>query len=147
MAEGLCEQLIGAWKLVSYEERPIDGSPSFYPMTEEPMGIIMYTPDGYMSAQLMRADRAPFDRDDPHHPRDSELAAAGGGYLSYAGPFTVINGGLVAHHVEVSLLPGWIGGIQYRTARLEQSLLELGPPEPMIIDGIPRNAKLVWRRT
>jgi Lipocalin-like domain len=52
MAQGLREQLIGAWKLVSYEERPVDGSPSFYPMSEQPMGIIMYTPDGYMSAQL-----------------------------------------------------------------------------------------------
>ena len=34
MPKGLREQLIGAWKLVSYEERPVDGSPSFYPMTE-----------------------------------------------------------------------------------------------------------------
>jgi hypothetical protein len=53
VAQGLREQLIGAWKLVSYEERPVDGSPPFYPMSEKPMGIIMYTPDGYMSAQLM----------------------------------------------------------------------------------------------
>jgi hypothetical protein len=146
-SEELRAKLIGAWTLQSYESSSVDGSDVTYPLGVDARGIIMYTPDGYMSAQLMRADRAPFDRDDPHHPRDSELAAAGGGYLSYAGPFTVINGGLVAHHVEVSLLPGWIGGIQYRTARLEQSLLELGPPEPMIIDGIPRNAKLVWRRT
>jgi hypothetical protein len=45
MTQKLREQLIGAWKLVSYEERPVDGSPPFYPMTEQPMGIIMYTPD------------------------------------------------------------------------------------------------------
>ena len=36
MPKGLREQLIGAWKLVSYEERPVDGSPSFYPMSEQP---------------------------------------------------------------------------------------------------------------
>ncbi len=36
MAKGLRERRSGARKLVSYEERPIDGSPSFYPMTEEP---------------------------------------------------------------------------------------------------------------
>ncbi len=60
MAKSLREQLIGAWKLISYEEKPLDGSPSFYPMSEQPMGIIMYTPDGYMSAQLSRPDRKPF---------------------------------------------------------------------------------------
>jgi Lipocalin-like domain len=45
MAAGLRDQLIGAWKLISYEERPTDGSPSFYPMSEKPIGIIMYTPE------------------------------------------------------------------------------------------------------
>jgi len=49
MPRALREQLIGAWKLVSYEERPVDGSPPFYPMGEKPMGIILYTPDGFMS--------------------------------------------------------------------------------------------------
>jgi hypothetical protein len=146
-ADELRANLIGAWTLQSYESSSANGSDVTYPLGVDARGIIMYTPDGYMSAQLMRADRAPFDRDDPHHPRDRELAAAAGGYLSYAGPFTVVNGGLIAHHVEVSLLASWIGGIQYRTARIAESLLELGPPEPMIIDGIPRNAKLVWRRT
>ncbi len=104
----------------------------------------MYTPDGYMSAQLMRADRRPFDRGDPHLAHDNELAAAVGGYLSYAGPFTAVDEGLIAHHVEVSLLPNWIGGIQYRKPRLQNSCLELSPSEPILIDGEPRNAKLVW---
>ena len=60
MSKKLRDQLIGAWKLVSYEEQPIDGSPPFYPMSEHPMGIIMYTPDGYMSAQLSEPDRKRF---------------------------------------------------------------------------------------
>lgn len=54
MTKTLREQLIGAWKLVSYVEKPTDGSAPFYPMGEKPEGIIMYTPDGYMSAQLNR---------------------------------------------------------------------------------------------
>jgi hypothetical protein len=54
---------------------------------------------------------------------------------------------LIAHHVEISLLPNWIGGIQYRKARLQNSCLELRPREPILIHGEPRNAKLVWRRT
>ena len=45
MAKTLRKRLIGAWKLVSYVEKPTDGSAPFYPMGEEPQGIIMYTPD------------------------------------------------------------------------------------------------------
>ena len=62
MEAQLRDQLIGAWKLLSYEERPVDGSPSFYPMSEKPMGIIMYTPDGFMSAQLMKPGRKPLSQ-------------------------------------------------------------------------------------
>ena len=48
MAEKLHDQLIGAWELVSYVEKPLNESPPNYPIGERPMGIIMYTPDGYM---------------------------------------------------------------------------------------------------
>ena len=40
MAQGLRERLIGTWKLVSYVEKPVDGSAPFYPMGEEPQGIM-----------------------------------------------------------------------------------------------------------
>ncbi|WAC90393.1 lipocalin-like domain-containing protein [Mycobacterium sp. Aquia_213] len=146
-ADELRTNLIGAWTLQSYESSALDGSDVSYPLGVDAQGFIMYTPDGYMSAQLMRAGRAPFERDDPHHAHDNELAVAAGGYMSYAGPFSVVEDGLIAHHVEVSLLPNWIGGIQYRTAQLRDSCLELGPPDPIVINGAPRRAKLVWRRT
>ncbi len=54
MSEGLRDRLIGAWTLVSYQEIPVDGSDPFEPLGHEPQGIILYTPDGYMSAQLSR---------------------------------------------------------------------------------------------
>ena len=38
MAQTLRERLIGAWKLESYVEKPIDGSAPFYPMAEKPEG-------------------------------------------------------------------------------------------------------------
>ena len=53
MAEKLRDHLMGAWELVSYVEKPLNGSLLNYPTGESPMGIIMYTPDGYMSVQLM----------------------------------------------------------------------------------------------
>ena len=56
--------LIGAWTLQSYEARSIDGSSVTHPLGAHAQGIIMYTPDGYMSAQLMRSDRPQFSSDD-----------------------------------------------------------------------------------
>jgi hypothetical protein len=146
-ADTLRANIIGAWTLQSYQSSAIDGSDVTFPLGVDARGIIMYTPDGYMSAQIMRAGRTPFDRDDPHLAHDNELAAAAAGYLSYSGPYAVVDDGLIAHHVELSLLPNWIGGIQYRTARLQDSQLELSPHEPLLIHGQRRNAKLVWRRS
>lgn len=46
--------------LVSYVEDPVDGSESFEPLAPNPQGIILYTPDGYMSAELAKPDRPNF---------------------------------------------------------------------------------------
>jgi Lipocalin-like domain len=145
-ADDLRTNLIGAWVLQSYEAHSVDGSDVIYPLGVDPQGIIMYTPDGYMSAQLMRSGRPRFSGDDMQLAPEHELSAAAGGYLTYAGPYNVVGDGLIAHHVEVSLLPNWIGGTQYRAARLSGSVLELSPPEPLLIDGQHRNLRLVWHR-
>lgn len=72
MAEKLRDQLIGTWKLIAYVEKPVNGSPPTHPMGERPMGIIMYTPDGCMSAQLMRPNRSPFASGDWFKARPEE---------------------------------------------------------------------------
>jgi Lipocalin-like domain len=145
-ADELRANLVGTWTLHSYVSTTVDGNDVGYPLGPDARGIIMYTPDGYMSAQLMRSDRTPFSRNDPHLAHDNELAAAAEGYFNYAGPYSVVEDGLIAHHVELSLVPNWIGGIQYRTAKLVDSRLELSPPEPMLMQGEQRIAKLVWCR-
>ncbi|GAL87105.1 hypothetical protein MYP_4335 [Sporocytophaga myxococcoides] len=37
MPTSLKDKFIGAWKLISYAENPVDGSALFYPMSEKPM--------------------------------------------------------------------------------------------------------------
>ncbi|WP_228489079.1 lipocalin-like domain-containing protein [Raineyella fluvialis] len=75
MTESLRDQLIGAWKLVSHVERPVDGGADRYPMGEHPQGIILYTPDGYMSAQLMTPGRPAFASGDWFDATDEEVRA------------------------------------------------------------------------
>lgn len=107
----------------------------------------MYTADGYMSAQIMRAERAPVARGDPLQlANNDELAAVARGYLAYAGPYSVLDNGMITHHVDVSLLPNWTGGTQYRAAQIGDDRLQLGPAEPVLIKGKLRNGRLIWQR-
>ena len=144
--DDLRTNLIGAWTLQSYQARSIDGSTVTYPLGTHPQGIIMYTADGYMSAKLMRSDRPLLSGDDMQPDELDELAAAASGYLSYSGPVSVVGDGLVAHRIAISLLPNWIGGTQYRAARVHGSVLELRPPDPILIGGQRLLARLVWHR-
>jgi hypothetical protein len=138
--------VIGAWTLESYQSFALDGSDVRYPLGSDARGIIMYTADGYMSAQIMRANRAPLRAGDLQVGDRDELAAAASGYLAYTGPYTVADNDVIAHHVDVSLLPNWIGGTQCRAAQIGDSRLQLSPTKPISIEGQLRNGRLIWQR-
>ena len=61
------DRLMGGWRLTAYEETA-DGKPE-HPLGDDPLGAILYTPDGYMSAQLARP--GPYDDDDEPDARPS----------------------------------------------------------------------------
>jgi hypothetical protein len=81
--------VLGTWELVSYTAQDKHGGPVAYPLGPDALGVIMYTADGYMSAQLMRRDRPAFDRPEPDGGTPEQAEAAAAGYLAYSGPFTV----------------------------------------------------------
>jgi hypothetical protein len=147
MAAGLRDQLIGAWKLISYEERPVDGSPTFHPMGEKPMGIIMYTPDGFMSAQLMHPDRKPFVSGDWFKGTDEEYKQEAAGYIAYSGPFHVDEETkTLTHSMFVSLFPNWLGQTQPRVVKIAGDDLYLSTASPIHSGGKTVNSYLHWRR-
>jgi hypothetical protein len=51
-------------EVVSYTVADSHGRPAVYPLGSDATGLIIYSDDGYMSAQLMRADRPMFDHVD-----------------------------------------------------------------------------------
>lgn len=67
--------LVGTWRLVSFEVRDVDGGVT-HPFGRAAAGFLTYTADGYMSAQLGRADRAPLTVGDWLAASDAEVAAA-----------------------------------------------------------------------
>ncbi|WP_431206708.1 lipocalin-like domain-containing protein [Burkholderia cepacia] len=146
LASQLREQLVGAWRLVSYEIRPRDGSAVTYPLGRDASGWILYTRDGYMSAQLMAAGRPPYASGDLHRGTESECTAAARGYIAYSGPFHLDDDGTLTHEMDVSLFPNWIGNVQQRVFRLDRDRLQLGTVGPVRIDGREVDAVLLWAR-
>ena len=138
------DDILGAWRLQSYTSTS-DGEVD-EPLGADPVGLIMYTADGYMSAQLMRRDRAGYDRPVTDGGTTEQMASAAGGYLCYSGPYTLDGAAAVLHHhVEVSLLPNWVGGIQVRRAHLDGDTLTLSA-EVTSRKGVSTRHVLVWRR-
>ncbi|STY35009.1 lipocalin-like domain-containing protein [Listeria fleischmannii] len=112
----LTEYLIGTWELVDYDYQ-IDGKKS-EPLGQNPTGFLMYTPDGYVSAQMMKQGRPAYKSRDLHTGTVKEMAEAAHGYLAYAGAYKVIdfdeesNTITVLHTMSVSMNPTWLGETQ-----------------------------------
>ena len=148
MDGSLRDKLIGAWKLVDVVKEPVDGSPpARRPHGERPVGLILYTADGFMSAQIMDPDRPPVASSDWSALTPEEYADEARGYFAYAGSFDVDEErGIVTHSVQVALFPGWVGGDQPRVAEFVGDELRLSGASPEMADGKLVITRLRWVR-
>jgi Lipocalin-like domain len=143
----LRNDVLGTWELVSYTEGDNHGGPVTYPLGPDALGLIMYTGDGYMSAQIMRPDRPAYDRPATGGGTPEQAEAAAAGYLAYSGPYTVDeNTGVLHHHPWVSLLPNWLNLTQLRHSTLDGDHLTLSAVTEAP-DGVETVSTLVWKRT
>ena len=111
---GAAQQLEGVWRLVSSEFRTTSGK-VIYPLGEDAVGLAIFTPSGYMSAQLMRPGRAAFESGDQAGGTEQEIHVALQGYAAYYGQCEVDEENRVlTTRVEGSLFPNWVGGRQVR---------------------------------
>jgi len=143
--EEVRRKLLGAWQLVSYTAVSTDGE-VVEPLGPTPYGLIVYTPQGYMSAQLGRGDRPPLRSARLEDAAADDLARATIGYIAYGGPFAVVAPTIVEHHVTTSLFPNWIGRAQMRKVCFDGPFLRLGVATPTRLWGADRTAELTWRR-
>ncbi len=131
---------VGTWKLVSWEVTQPDGT-IHYPYGKDAVGFLIYTADGYMSAEIMNPDRQQNNPTFPLEPAarqtlpDPDRARAYSTYLSYCGTYTV-EGNVVTHHVKAGLIPAWTGSEQVRPFKFDRGCL-------VIKVG---NQKLTWER-
>jgi hypothetical protein len=133
---------VGTWRLLSWEAREPDGAIR-HVYGRNPVGYLIYTADGYVSAEIMDPDRR---QSDPHFPLepadaqslpDADRARAYSTYVSYCGTYAVEEGteeGTLVHHVEAGLVRDvkyvgpvtrWRGSDQRRHFRFDDGRLIL----------------------
>jgi hypothetical protein len=136
------DQLVGTWTLINFVVRNLVTGVEEQPWGEHPRGLILYTPDGYVSAQLQRSEQAPHS--DPLAVSASEYVAGASSYVAYAGRFFVDDGQQsLSHEMAVSLFPDWRGQRQTRRVTLSGERLQLAIERP---EGAPKLLILTWRR-
>lgn len=142
------QQITGTWVLKSYVETNMDTGEKTYPMGQAPSGFIMYTSDGYMSAQISGTGRERFEKNDMFGGTAKEYTAAGQSYLAYSGPYVIDPvAHKLTHTISVSLYPNWAGLNQVRNFRVEDDKrLYLSFERPQMSRGAMRTADLVWER-
>jgi hypothetical protein len=147
METSLFSQLIGSWKLVNLIEVAVEGGSISHPMGKEPKGLIIYSPDGYMSAQIMNPDRKNFVKEHFTGATPEEYTQEGSTYLAYSGPFEVDEANkTLSHTMYVSLFPNWTGQTQNRIVSFKDGLLHLESGKPFISNGLKVVHKLSWKR-
>jgi len=145
--EILFEKLLGTWTLVELIEVPVDGGEITHPMGDNPKGLIMYNPDGYMSAQIMDTHRENFHQEHWTNATPEEYTQEGSTYLAYSGPFkTDDEKQLVSHTMYISLFPNWTGQTQNRIVIFKDGFLHLESEKPFTSNSRLVTHHLTWKR-
>jgi Lipocalin-like domain len=145
--------LIGVWELESLQDQRPGGEVLDW-MGKNPSGMLVYSPDGRMTIQIMRDPRpvagVPMWSSDGHNllpsASASEIRDAYTGYYAYFGTWDLDERAhTVTHHVRASLRSAEVGSDYVRPYELSAGQLRLRYPVSAP-DGERRTRVLVWRR-
>ncbi|GAA4439147.1 lipocalin-like domain-containing protein [Actinokineospora soli] len=134
--------LTGTWSLGGFAVLDAAGAVVDRPWGEHPVGLLIYTGDGHMSAQFMLADRTPFRGGSQRGGSDAEKIAVAKEFFAYSGTYRV-TGDVVEHRVLVTSYPNHLGRVLRRTVRLDGDTLVL-TTEP---NAAGTRSALTWHRT
>ena len=138
--------LVGTWRLVSYVRSDSAGAVTPY-WDDRPSGLIIYTADGHVAAQLYDSRRprvgSPWERATPDAARTAFV-----GLVTYFGTYALDpTAGTVTHSVEGAMAPDWIGSNLVRAYRfLGPNQVELRVTVDASGRRVVNGATLVWER-
>ncbi|GAA2094415.1 hypothetical protein GCM10009801_62410 [Streptomyces albiaxialis] len=147
--EPLRTRLVGSWRLADWKVFS-DAGPTDPPLgpAERCTGLLIYTPEGTMSAHLTLKDRARFTDASLDGGSPQEKAAAYSSLIAYAGTWDLDEAtDTVVHHVRIATFPNFVGTGLKRVCVFEDAdTLKLDTP-PMDMGGEARASYVLWRRT
>ncbi|MFO7558026.1 MAG: lipocalin-like domain-containing protein [Desulfobacterales bacterium] len=141
----MSHQLIGTWKLVSFELQTTGGD-ELSPLGDAPIGIAIIDKSGYMSAQLSRGDRKPFSSDPP---TPEEIQTAFMSFIAYFGEYRIDEKKQTfTTRVHGSSNPDWIGEDQIRHYEMKdnQMVLKTTPMKIKSLGGIEVVGTVIWEK-
>ena len=143
-AQSMSRALVGAWRLVSTEQRLSDGTSRPSPLYGSGgVGYLIYTDSGRMCALLTDPSRAKWKSSGA--PTEAELRSTFDHFVAYCGRYEVNETqGFVVHHVEMDVVPNSVGTDLKRYASLEGNRLKLRPAE-QLPEGVT-DYTLTWER-
>jgi hypothetical protein len=132
---------VGVWTLESFTEKT-GSSEEVNPLGIAPLGFLIYTAEGFVSAQLMRRDRKALGPD----PWDVGGVNLTKEYIAYCGSYVIHEDrGEVIHVPTVSLLPNLINQDQHRSFTFVHDTLTLITRREHQ-SGAAIESRLIWRR-
>jgi hypothetical protein len=142
----LAEALIGVWRLREFSGVS-EGTAASYPFGHDPEGLLIYTPDGFVSALLMARGRLNLSGDGFTQGTPDQYTSAGKGFIGYTGRYEVDEAKLVVtHRPTVAFAPNLIGSAQQRLIDLQGDVLVLTAQHPQAA-GVPASkSRLEWVR-
>lgn len=125
----LRNELVGAWRLVSTEQRMADGTRRPSPLYgKDGIGYLIYSESGRMCAMLTDPTRPKWKLEDA--PSTNELHAVADHFVAYCGRYEVNQAeSYVIHDVEMDVVPNNVGGKLKRYISLAGNKLILRPAE------------------
>jgi hypothetical protein len=137
--------IVGTWRLVSFRTGDDQDMRPYW--DDAATGLIVYTADGYVAAQLYDARRPILGKE--WGKADPDVARAlFAGLATYYGRYTVdTEASTVTHVVEGAMSPDWIGSRLVRSYRfLGPNRIELGVLTSAEGQPVTHRLVLVWER-
>ena len=139
------EDLLGTWTLYACQGESSDGR-KFLPYGEQPLGTLVYLPDGLMSVHLMARDRSLFASEDISQATADEIRSAFASFDAYSGRWEFDQSeSIVVHDIECGKVPNWVGKKHKRFCELHDQVLTLRT-EVFPMAGSTWSVSVHWKR-
>ncbi len=142
---GFKSEIVGAWKLVKYTTVVDKTQQIIYPFGENPIGYLVYTPEGLVSVHIMPANRKMSDS------KIQEKLEAAENYGGYVGKYKILDN-IVVHYPEVCNFLSYVQVAQQREFKIDKDELFLEYRHPLdeytLLQGqeLLAHSKVLWKR-